>query len=73
MTKEQQAVVARYREQQDVKSKSTHSTKGPELAYSVEQRRALELMAQRDRYDTVWLLAYHFSLNYQTRSFRRFN
>ena len=39
MTNEQQAVVERYREQQDVKSKSTHSTKGPKLVYSVEQRK----------------------------------
>ena len=49
----------------DVKSKSvmTHSAKGPELVYSAEQRRALELLvvveekcpiAQRDGYDTVW-------------------
>ena len=49
----------------DAKSKNvtTHSTKGPELVYSVEQRKALELMAiveekspiaQRDGYDTVW-------------------
>ena len=61
MTKEEQAVVERYREQQDVKRKSTHPTKGPELVYSVEQRKALELIAeekcpiaQRDGYDTVW-------------------
>ena len=61
LTKEQQAVVDRYREQQDAKSKSTW--KGPELIFSAEQRRALELLvvvaeacpiAQRDGYDTVW-------------------
>ena len=53
MTKEQQAVVARYREQQDAKSRL--SWKSPELVYSAEQRRALELLlgekcpiAQRD-------------------------
>ena len=44
MTKVQQAVVARYREQQDAKCKSTHSPKGPELVYSAEQRRALGLL-----------------------------
>ena len=44
MTKEQQAVVAGYREQQDAKSKSLHSTKGPEVVYSAEQRRTMELM-----------------------------
>ena len=42
MIKEQQVVVARYREQQDAKSKSVW--KGPELVYSAEQRRALELL-----------------------------
>ena len=49
----------------DVKSNNvaTDSTKGLKFVYSVEQRRALELMpiveekcpiAQRDGYDTVW-------------------
>ena len=42
MTKEQQAAVARYREQQNAKSKSAR--KGLELVYSAEQRRALELL-----------------------------
>ena len=42
MTKEQQAVVARYREQQDAKSKLVW--KGSELGYSAEQLRALELL-----------------------------
>ena len=41
-TKEQQAVVARYREQKDARSKSTW--KGPEIVYSDELRRALELL-----------------------------
>ena len=54
MTKEQQAVVERYREQQgaveryreqrDAKSKSAR--KGPVLVYSAEQRRALELIVE---------------------------
>ena len=80
MTNEQQAVVARYREQQDAKSRSM---KGPELVYSVEQRKALELMAERkcpiaqqDGYDTVWCYklesekAYHFNPDYQSRRFQ---
>ena len=63
-TKEQQAVVERFREQQavvdrqGVKGKSVQ--KGPELVYNAEQHRALELVvdgkcpiAQRDGYDTV--------------------
>ena len=58
MTKEQQAVVARYREQQYAKSKLTHPTKGRELVYSVEQRKALEFMAEEkcpiEQQDTVW-------------------
>ena len=44
MTIEQRAVVARYRAQQDAKRKSTW--KGPELVYSAEQRRALELLVE---------------------------
>ena len=43
MSREQQAVADRYREQQDAKSKSAR--KGQELVYSAEQRRALELLA----------------------------
>ena len=39
MTKEQQAVVDRYRGQQGAKSNSVQ--RGPELVYSAEQRRAL--------------------------------
>ena len=42
ITKEQQAVVERYREQQAAKSKS--AWKGSELVYSAEQRSALELL-----------------------------
>ena len=44
VSKEQQAVIARCWEQQDVKSKSAR--KGSELVYSAEQRRALELLAE---------------------------
>ena len=58
--RKQQDVVDQYREQQDAKSKSM---KGPELVYSAEQWRALELLVvveekclvvQRDGYSTVW-------------------
>ena len=44
MSKEQQAVVARYREHQDAKSKSVW--KVPGLVYSAKQRRALELVVE---------------------------
>ena len=55
--RKQQAVVDRYREQQGAKSNSVQRC--PELVYSAEQQRALELLencpvAQRDGYDTVW-------------------
>ena len=70
MTKEQQAVVERYRKQQAVVDRYSKmqqdakikSTKGPELVYSAEQRRALELLVvveekcpivQRDGYDSL--------------------
>ena len=60
ITKEQRAVVERYREQQAAidRYRAKSKSKGPELVYSVEQRRALKLVdkcaiAQRDGYDTV--------------------
>ena len=53
MPKEQQAMVGRYREQQAAIDRARGKSKGPELVYSAEQRRALELVAQRDGYDTV--------------------
>ena len=56
MTKEQRAVVDRYRKQQAAIDRARGKSQGPELVYSAEQRRALELVcpiAQRDGYDTV--------------------
>ena len=60
MTKEQRAVDERYREQQAAidRYRAKSKSKVPELVYSAEQRRALELVdkfaiAQRDGYDTV--------------------
>ena len=45
MTKEQQTVVDRYREQQDAKSKPVPEQTRPKLVYSAEQRKTLELLA----------------------------
>ena len=58
MTKEQQAVVDRYLEQQDANSKSVPEQTDPKLVYSAEQRKALELLASVncpvEQRDTVW-------------------
>ena len=71
MTKEQQAVVARYREQQDAKSK--------------QKVRNLCIVLSNGEHWNCWHSlvidykslksekAYHFSLNHQTRRFRTFN
>ena len=44
MTKEQRAVVERYREHQAAIDRAKSKSKCPELVYSAEQRRALELV-----------------------------
>ena len=59
MNKEQQAVVDRYREQQDTKSKSVPAKQTrSKLVYNAEQRKALELLASVNcpvaQRDTVW-------------------